>query len=190
MLLWQSSVATRPHVFVIATCIWSELIIYLLVSCNKQLSSLVCCARHLHCLYTFHSFAYRDKRTQQARTSERHITYTAQRTLLITTLPRGKWSTLIEYTLRWRKRVVWWQHRTARATLSLINKKNLQWFSNHLLVSLPVWVEGKTCAEPVFLEFEFEWKADHIIRIIRREAPRTVWLIPIRIDCEREKMTN
>ena len=31
MLLWQVCVATSPHNFVIATCIWSELIIYLLV---------------------------------------------------------------------------------------------------------------------------------------------------------------
>ena len=34
-------------------------------------------------------------------------------------LPRGKWSTLIKYMLRWRKRAVRWQHWTARATLSM-----------------------------------------------------------------------
>ena len=51
-LLWQISVTTDPHIFVIATCIWSELIIYLLVSCNKQLSSSVACARYLSCLDT------------------------------------------------------------------------------------------------------------------------------------------
>ncbi len=53
MLLWQASVATSPHVFVIATCIWSELIIYLLVSCNKQFFSTIYRARHLPCLYTY-----------------------------------------------------------------------------------------------------------------------------------------
>jgi len=52
MLLWQASVATNPHVFVIATCFWSEMIIYLLVSCNKQLFSWFCRARHLSCFYT------------------------------------------------------------------------------------------------------------------------------------------
>ena len=38
--------------------------------------------------------------------------------LLITTLPRGKWSFPIKYMLRWRKRAGWWQHWPARATLS------------------------------------------------------------------------
>ena len=32
MLLWQSSVTIEPHVFVIVTCLWKGLIIYLLVS--------------------------------------------------------------------------------------------------------------------------------------------------------------
>ncbi len=55
VLLWQASIATSPHVFVIATCIWSELIIYLLVSCNKQFFSRTHRARHLSCLCTFYS---------------------------------------------------------------------------------------------------------------------------------------
>ena len=55
VLLWQASVATGPHVFVIATCIRSELIIYLLVSCNKQLSKRASCARYSLCLYTYRS---------------------------------------------------------------------------------------------------------------------------------------
>ena len=53
VLLWQASIATSPLVFVIATCIWSEEIIYLLVSCNKQLFSCICGARHLSDLFTF-----------------------------------------------------------------------------------------------------------------------------------------
>ena len=52
VLLWQTSIATSPHNFVIATCIWSDLIIYLLVSCNKQLSSTPIGARHLSRPYT------------------------------------------------------------------------------------------------------------------------------------------
>ena len=55
VLLWQTSVATGPHVFVIATCIRSELIIYLLVSCNKQLSTRTASARYVGCLDTFRS---------------------------------------------------------------------------------------------------------------------------------------
>ena len=52
MLLWQVGVATIPHVFVIATWIWSDEIIYLLVSCNKQLFLCIYGARHVLCLYT------------------------------------------------------------------------------------------------------------------------------------------
>ena len=37
MLLQHSSVTITPHIFVIATCIWSELIIYLLVRCIGRL---------------------------------------------------------------------------------------------------------------------------------------------------------
>ena len=55
VLLWQASVATSPHVFVIATCIRSDLIIYLLVSCNKQFSTQASCARCSRCLYTYRS---------------------------------------------------------------------------------------------------------------------------------------
>ncbi len=55
MLLWQASIATSPHVFVIATCIRSVLIIYLLVSCNKQFFSWTHRSRHLSCFYTFYS---------------------------------------------------------------------------------------------------------------------------------------
>ena len=46
MLLWQVDVTINPHDFVIATCIWSVQIIYLLVSCNKQFFSLRCGARY------------------------------------------------------------------------------------------------------------------------------------------------
>ena len=38
-------------------------------------------------------------------------------------LPRGKWSTLIKYMLRWRKWADRWQHWSARATLSIKNEK-------------------------------------------------------------------
>ena len=55
MLLWQSSVATRPLIFVIATCIWSELIIYLLVSCNKQLVQSLTDRQHQLCPITYGS---------------------------------------------------------------------------------------------------------------------------------------
>lgn len=52
-LLWQISVATDPHVFVIATCMWSAEIIYLLVSCNKRPFSSFSCVWHLSCLDTY-----------------------------------------------------------------------------------------------------------------------------------------
>ena len=55
VLLWQISVATDPRVFVIATWMWSEMIIYLLVSCNKQLFSSFACARIFRCLHTSNS---------------------------------------------------------------------------------------------------------------------------------------
>jgi hypothetical protein len=106
VLLWQASVATSPHVFVIATCIWSKEIIYLLVSCNKQFSSAIPGARHLPCLYTsyiFFSFCTfvmcKDKTDVGPSEPTRKIAYY--------NLPRGKWSLLIKYTLRWRKRAGW-----------------------------------------------------------------------------------
>ncbi len=53
LLLWQASVATSPHIFVIATCIWSDLIIYLFVICNKQLFSFSYGTGVFSCPYTF-----------------------------------------------------------------------------------------------------------------------------------------
>jgi hypothetical protein len=53
VLLWQTSVATSPLIFVIATCIWSVKIIYLLVSCNKQFFWGSCRSRHHACPHTF-----------------------------------------------------------------------------------------------------------------------------------------
>ena len=52
-LLWQVDVTINPHNFVIATCIWSVKIIYLLVSCNKQFFSQRPRARQPACLCTF-----------------------------------------------------------------------------------------------------------------------------------------
>jgi hypothetical protein len=53
VLLWQTSVATSPLIFVIATCIWSVKIIYLLVNCNKQFFWGSCRSRHHACPHTF-----------------------------------------------------------------------------------------------------------------------------------------
>ncbi len=58
VLLWQTSVATGPHIFIIATCIWSVKIIYLLVKCNKQSVWSPVGPRHLCSLYTFYVFSY------------------------------------------------------------------------------------------------------------------------------------
>ena len=55
VLLWQANVITDPHVFVIATCIRSELIIYLLVCRNKQLPPRISWAWDLGCLDTSRS---------------------------------------------------------------------------------------------------------------------------------------
>jgi len=115
MLLWQVSVATSPHVFVIATCIWLEWIIYLLVSWNKQLYWRVCQTRHLFRFYTYRIDS-NERKKECVRTWESMCTIGEWKQLLITTLPRGKWCILIIYMLRWRKCASWWQHWLARAT--------------------------------------------------------------------------
>jgi hypothetical protein len=84
MLLWQTCVATSPHIFVIATCMWSEWIIYLLVSCNKQLFSSIY-ETHAFCRsYTFLlSFTYSDMicvKTQQMSC----LTYSPEKLLIKT----------------------------------------------------------------------------------------------------------
>ncbi len=84
VLLWQVSVATNPLIFVIATFSRSVLIIYLLVSCNKQLFSRMREARHLTCLYTFHLFLHFSA-TRCVKTKKMSRPTDSLRKLLITT---------------------------------------------------------------------------------------------------------
>ena len=79
VLLWQASVATGPHVFVIATCIRSELIIYLLVSCNKQFfyTSLV---RTMFSVSIHVPFGEREKHTATSKDKRERRTREARET--------------------------------------------------------------------------------------------------------------
>ena len=82
-LLWQTNENISPHVFVIATCIWSENSIYLFVSCNKQTFSWVFETRHLHAPYTFRARA-REEKKKSAATKTMSCLRVEHRRLLIT----------------------------------------------------------------------------------------------------------
>jgi len=69
VLLWQISVTTHPHVFVIATCIWSGEIVYLLVNCNKRFVWKFTKTRHLLGFYIFH-IDWIERKTTCVRTGE------------------------------------------------------------------------------------------------------------------------
>ena len=107
MLLWQTSVVTNPHDFVIATCIWSELIIYLLIRCNKQSFLWMCGAWHLVCSYSYYARKIECK-NEMCKNGKNIVFYILPGKIAYYNLPRGKWSTLIKYMLRWRKRADWW----------------------------------------------------------------------------------
>mgnify|MGYP006897138972 CR=1 FL=1 len=85
MLLWQISVTTDPRIFVIATCFWSELIIYLLVSCNKQLFSSISSARQPFCSYTYRAFFFPSCVSECVQTEEMSCVLRWREKLLITT---------------------------------------------------------------------------------------------------------
>ena len=111
-----------PIYVTIATCIWSEKIIYLLVSCNKQLCR-VAIKHDIFCVPTSSlsspfSWCGMCRDGEQVKGSE------CTRIVAYYNLPRGKWSFSIKYMLRWRKRAGWWQHRPARATLFTHKKYN------------------------------------------------------------------
>jgi len=95
MLLWQVNVAINPHVFVIATSVWSVSIKYLLVNCNKQLWTSTFTDDSLHSfdtllfstLYVWNGMC-KDKLDVVFCTLYNQVAYY--------NLPRGKWSALIE----------------------------------------------------------------------------------------------
>ena len=125
----RSVLPPNPHVFVIATCVWSEMIIYLLVSCNKQLFLCLSLALDLFlCLDTSSESEGENERIGCVKTEEGVERKRTSRKVAYYNLPRGKWSSLITHMLRWRKRADRWQHWSARATLSLTkatrNKKH------------------------------------------------------------------
>ncbi len=109
MSLRQASVTTSPHVFVIATCIWSELIIYVLVSCNKQLYSTIQRPQHLPSLYEKRRCQSK-RRSRMCKDKADVVLLTFNRIFAYYNLPRGKWSTLINILLRWRKCAGGWRH--------------------------------------------------------------------------------
>ena len=142
MLLWQVGVTTIPHFFVIATWIWSDEIIYLLVSCNKQLFSYIDWVRLVWCPYTCCKTRREREERGTCKDGKNVMPNEYTRKVAYYNLPRGKWSHLIIFTLRWRKRAGWWQHRPARATLFIKKKswkRDICFHNNSIVISKYNW---------------------------------------------------